>query len=52
MDAESSEVTLEMRRTLPAPPDVVFEAFSDSSLLAQWWGPRGFTIPSLDVEVR
>ena len=52
MDAESSEVTLEMRRTLPAPSDVVFEAFSDSSRLVEWWGPRGFTIPSLDVEVR
>jgi uncharacterized protein YndB with AHSA1/START domain len=52
MEAESSEVMLEMRRTLPATPEVVFEAFSNSSRLAQWWGPRGFTIPSLEVEVR
>jgi uncharacterized protein YndB with AHSA1/START domain len=52
MEAGSSEVVLEMRRILPALSEVVFDAFCDSSRLAQWWGPRGFSIPSLQVEVR
>jgi uncharacterized protein YndB with AHSA1/START domain len=41
-----------MTRVLPAPPAVVFAAFSDASELAKWWGPAGFTIPSLDFDPR
>lgn len=43
---------LEMQRILPAAPGVVFDAFLDPSKLAKWWGPQGFTIPSLNMEVR
>jgi uncharacterized protein YndB with AHSA1/START domain len=43
---------LEMKRVLTAPPSVVFEAFSDSSELAKWWGPKGFTTPSLEFDPR
>ena len=52
MAAESADLTLEIKRVLPAAPSVVFEAFSDSSVLAKWWGPEGFTIPSLDFQPR
>jgi uncharacterized protein YndB with AHSA1/START domain len=30
----------------------VFAAFSDSSALAKWFGPKGFTIPSLEFQPR
>jgi PhnB protein len=30
-------------RVLDAPRDRVFRAFSEPSILARWWGPRGFT---------
>src|SRR5688572_18226776 len=30
-------------RVLPYPPDAVFDAFARPELLAQWWGPAGFT---------
>jgi uncharacterized protein YndB with AHSA1/START domain len=30
-------------RIFNAPRELVFRAFSDPSLLAQWWGPNGFT---------
>jgi uncharacterized protein YndB with AHSA1/START domain len=43
---------LELRRSLPAPPSRVFEAFADPSQLCRWWGPAGFTIPSLRFEPR
>ena len=52
MVARSDELTLEMKRVLPAVPSVVFEAFGDSSELAKWWGPQGFTAPSLEFEPR
>ena len=43
---------LEIERVLPASRDVVFAAFTDPQELARWWGPEGFTIPSLDFEPR
>ena len=39
---------LEIERVLPASRDVVFAAFTDPQELAKWWGPEGFTIPSLE----
>ena len=50
--AVAEVLTLEMERVLPAAPSVVFGAFSAEGGLAQWWGPEGFTIPSLDFEPR
>ncbi|HET9737508.1 MAG TPA: SRPBCC domain-containing protein [Solirubrobacteraceae bacterium] len=41
-------LTLEIKRIVPAAPPVVFGAFSTPEELAQWWGPHGFTAPSLD----
>jgi uncharacterized protein YndB with AHSA1/START domain len=45
-------LTLDMTRVLPASPTAVFGAFSDPDRLAQWWGPAGFTVPSVDFEPR
>jgi uncharacterized protein YndB with AHSA1/START domain len=30
-------------RVFDAPRELVFRAFSDPNILAQWWGPKGFT---------
>ena len=46
------DLMLEIKRVLRAPPLAVFAAFSDSSLLAKWFGPNGFTIPSLEFQPR
>jgi uncharacterized protein YndB with AHSA1/START domain len=48
----SEGLILELRRVLAAAPEVVFRAFTDAHELATWWGPNGFTIPSLDFEPR
>jgi uncharacterized protein YndB with AHSA1/START domain len=45
-------VDLELTRVLPAGRPVVFEAFTDPGELAKWWGPAGFTIPSVDFDAR
>lgn len=52
MPPESGQLMLELRRALLAVPSVVFGAFSDPRKLAKWWGPEGFTIPSLDFRPR
>lgn len=50
--ARSDELTLEMTRVLPAERWVVFRAFSDPNELARWWGPAGFSTPSLELQAR
>ena len=30
-------------RTLPFPPEAIYQAFASAELLAAWWGPAGFT---------
>jgi uncharacterized protein YndB with AHSA1/START domain len=52
MAPQSDELTLEMKRVLPAAPSVVFGAFSDPDKLAKWWGPEGFTTPSVKFDPR
>jgi len=44
--------SLELTRLFPAPRARVFEFFADAALLAEWWGPRGFSIPSIDFVPR
>jgi uncharacterized protein YndB with AHSA1/START domain len=48
----TDELALGIERVQPAPPPTVFQAFVDPSELAKWWGPEGFTIPSLSFPAR
>jgi uncharacterized protein YndB with AHSA1/START domain len=50
--AQSGELTLEIKRLLSAAPPVAFAAFSEPNELAKWWGPQGFTIPSVEFDPR
>lgn len=34
--------TLATERTLPFSPEAIYDAFSNPSVLASWWGPKGF----------
>ncbi|MFI2347533.1 SRPBCC domain-containing protein [Streptomyces sp. NPDC019443] len=44
---------LHMRRVLVgAPLSVVFRALTEPQELSKWWGPDGFTIPSVESELR
>jgi uncharacterized protein YndB with AHSA1/START domain len=44
--------SLELTRLFPAPRARVFEFFASAALLAKWWGPSGFSIPSIDFVPR
>jgi len=39
-------------RTLDAPRDPVWKAWTDPAHLARWWGPHGFTCPVCEVDLR
>jgi uncharacterized protein YndB with AHSA1/START domain len=45
-------LSLELTRLFSAPRARVFEFFAEAALLAEWWGPRGFSIPSIDFVPR
>lgn len=41
---------LQMTRLLPAAPGDVFRAMTDARQLSRWFGPRGFTVPHLEID--
>jgi uncharacterized protein YndB with AHSA1/START domain len=52
MVGDSGGLTLHLEKVLQAPPERVFAACIEPHKLAQWWGPAGFTCPSLELDVR
>jgi uncharacterized protein YndB with AHSA1/START domain len=46
----SNGLTLTLTRTIPAPRSAVWRAITEPEQLAKWWGPEGFTAPSVDFE--
>ena len=42
-NSEPPDGLVESQRLFDAPRHVVFRAFSDPIVLAQWWGPNGFS---------
>ncbi len=49
---KSDEAELITTRIFDAPRELVFRAWTDPMRLQRWWGPRGFTNPVCDVDVR
>src|SRR6202011_773557 len=51
-DTVTEATVLRLERLIPAPPENVFDAWTEPQILAQWWGPEGFTTPSPQVDLR
>ena len=51
--APYGEAAVTLTRTFTAPRALVWQAWTDRKMMAQWFGPRGFTssVPELDVRV-
>lgn len=47
-----SGLVLRLERILPARREVVYSALAEPAELAKWWGPRGFTAPSVEFDPR
>jgi uncharacterized protein YndB with AHSA1/START domain len=43
---------LTLTRTLNAPRALVFKAWTDPKMMAMWWGPKGFSNPRCEADVR
>ena len=39
-------------RVFDAPRDAVYRAWTKPDLIAKWWGPEGFSAPSINVDLR
>jgi uncharacterized protein YndB with AHSA1/START domain len=52
MAAKNKKNELQLTRIYDAPVKAVWEAWVDPKQVAQWWGPRGFTLTSKSKDVR
>ncbi len=50
--ASPGERQLVITRTIDAPRELVFQAWTEPQHLVHWWGPRGFTTPVCEMDVR
>jgi uncharacterized protein YndB with AHSA1/START domain len=50
--AGAGDRRLRIVRSFAAPREAVFRAWTDPRQLAKWWGPKGFTCPECDMDVR
>src|SRR5882672_4194304 len=46
------EGTVEIVRVFDAPRALVWQAWTDPKMMAQWFGPRHFTSPIVELDVR
>lgn len=49
---KSTERELVITRIFDAPRELVFKAWTDPKHVAQWWGPKDFTNPVCELDVR
>jgi uncharacterized protein YndB with AHSA1/START domain len=48
---DTSDRELAITRVFDAPRELVFRAWTDPQQLTRWWGPAGFSTPSVALEV-
>lgn len=48
----SAKRELVITRVFDAPRDLVWKAFADPKAARQWWGPKNFTTPVVELDVR
>lgn len=48
----TSDRELTITRIFDAPRELVFRAWTEPAHLARWWGPRGYTLPSCQLDLR
>jgi len=52
VSGQPDRLVLALTWELKAPREQVFGALSEPATLARWWGPSGFTIPEIELDLR
>ena len=52
MTSKNKSNEIRLTRIYDAPVKTVWSAWTDPAPVAQWWGPRGYTITTLHSDVR
>jgi uncharacterized protein YndB with AHSA1/START domain len=52
LDANPDKERLLITRAFNAPRDLVFKAWTDPKHIMKWWGPKDFTAPFAEVDLR
>ena len=47
-----SDLDIVMTRVFNAPPDLVFDAFTNCEHLKRWWGPSSWSLPVCEIDLR
>ncbi len=47
-----AEPVLRLERTFAAPRAAVFRAWTEPEQLVKWWGPRDYTVPVCEIDLR
>jgi uncharacterized protein YndB with AHSA1/START domain len=47
---ENNGITIE--RIFDAPKELVWKAWTDPEMVKKWWGPEGFSAPSVKIDLR
>jgi len=51
-DVRQNRLELVITRVLDAPPMLVYKVWTEPEHMARWMGPKGFTAPSVKLDVR
>ncbi len=49
---QAAEQTLVITRTFDAPRSLVFQAWTEPERVKRWWGPKDFTTPVCEIDLR
>ncbi len=52
MEAKPNKKELRITRTFNAPRELVWRSWTDPKMVERWWGPRGVTNPTCEVDAR
>jgi uncharacterized protein YndB with AHSA1/START domain len=52
IETPADEPVIAVRRFVKAPPQLVFQAYTEPELLKQWWGPRYLEMTVCEIDLR
>jgi len=52
MNTPAEGLVLELQWVVDSPRERIFSALTDPAELARWWGPHGFTLAEIDLDLR